>query len=306
MSTLSGHVADYLRLRRALGYKLDWPGVILPGFIAYLDAAGASTITVDLAVAWAQLPAGVQPVHWAHRLGVVRGFARYLHTIDPATEVPPAGVFGARAQRPVPYVYSDAELSRLLDAARQLQPSLRAQTYEAFFGLVAVSGLRVSEAISLTRADVDLTGGVLTIRHPKFDHARLVPLHPSATAALRAYDERRDRLCPSPDSSAFFLSHVGRALSYTAVRVAFVHISTAAGVRTATSKPRIHDLRHSVAVNTLIDWQRDGVEIMTWMPVLSGYLGHVKPAGTYWYLSAVLELMQLVAARLDDRFGGQR
>lgn len=305
MSALSGHVADYLRLRRALGFKLERPGALLPRFVAYLDAAGAQTITVDLAISWARLPEGVQPIVRAHRLGAVRGFARYLHTIDPATEIPPAGIFAARQQRPVPYVYSAAQVSGLLQATRALRPPLRAATHEALFGLLAVSGMRVGEAIALTRADVDLGDGVITIRHGKFDRARLVPLHPSVTDALRAYVARRDRLCPAPKADRFFLSSVGTALTYSRVRDTFVQISTVTGLRTATRRPRIHDLRHSLAVNTLIGWQRDGADVAGRLPLLSTYLGHVNPAGTYWYLTAVPELMQLAAARLDHRPGTQ-
>lgn len=302
MSALSGHMADYLRLRRALGFKLERAGRMLSQFVAWLDAASARTITVELAVAWAQLP-DARPIVWAHRLGAVRGFARYLATIDPATEIPPAGVFAARYQRPTPYVYSTAEVSGLLQATRALRPPLRAATHEALFGLLATSGMRVGEAIGLTRSDVELGEGIVTIRNGKFDRARLVPLHPSATDALRAYAARRDRLSPAPTADRFFLSSVGTALTYSGVHKTFVQVSTTTGLRTATCRPRIHDLRHSLAVNTLIGWQRDGADIAGRLPMLSTYLGHVNPSGTYWYLSAVPELMQLAAARLDHRPG---
>jgi integrase/recombinase XerD len=303
VSALSGQVADYLQLRRALGFKLEREGRMLPQFVGWLDATGAQTITVELAVAWARLP-DAQPIVWAHRLGAVRGFARWLATIDPATEIPPADVFGARQQRPTPYVYSATEISGLLQATRTLRPPLRAATHEALFGLLAVSGMRVGEAIGLTRSDVDLTAGVITIRHAKFDRARLVPLHPSVTDVLRAYSARRDRICPTPKADAFFLSSVGTSLNHSRVRQTFAQISTAIGLRTAIRRPRIHDLRHSLVVNTLIGWQRDGVDVGSRLPLLSTYLGHVNPASTYWYFSAVPELMQLAAARLDSRSTG--
>jgi integrase/recombinase XerD len=307
MSALGGHMADYLRLRRALGYKLKRPGEELPQFVAFLDAAGAQTITVDIAVAWAQLSEGAQPITLAKRLGAVRGFAKYLATIDPATEIPPTGILGSRHRRPAPYLYSDAEVSRLLQAARQLRPQLRAATYEALFGLLAASGIRVGEAIALTRADVDLTAGIVTIRHAKFDRSRLVPLHPSVTEELRAYASCRDRLCPAPKSDTFFLAGIGgKALTYKGVHYAFTQLSTATRLRTETSTPLIHGLRHSFAVNTLIDLQREGVDVASGLTELSTYLGHVSPASTYWYLTAVPELMQLAATRLDNRFGGQR
>lgn len=305
MSALSNHVEDYLRLRRALGFKLQRPGVLLPRFVSWLEAAGAATITLDLAVAWARLPEHVQPVVWAQRLGVVRGFARYMHTIDSATEIPPAGIFAVPRQRPTPHVYSTAEASDLLHAARALRPPLRAATYEALFGLLLVSGMRVGEAIGLAGRDVDLDDGVITVRRGKFDRARLVPLHPTATEALRGYDIRRDHLCPTPRTDRFLVSSVGTTLLYSGVHTAFVQASTAAGLRAGTRRPRIHDMRHSVAVNTLTAWRRDHADVTSRLPVLSTYLGHLNPAGTYWYLTATPELMQLAATRLDAPAGSR-
>ena len=305
MSELALHLADYLALRRALGFKLEREGTELPQLVAYLEVAGAATLTADLAIAWARLPQHVQPIRWAHRLGSARGFARYLATIDPTTEVPPRDVFGAREQRPAPYLWSEAEVCRLLEAVRAIRPPLRAATHAAFFGLLAVSGMRLGEAIRLERGDVDLSAGVLTIREAKFGRSRLVPLHPSATAALRAYAAIRDRLCPHPRSGTFFLSSVGTALLAGGVQHTFNQITTALGLRSATVRPRLHDLRHSWAVHTLIGWQRSGADVGAQMAAFSTYLGHVNPAGTYWYLSAAPELMALAAARLDGRFGGR-
>lgn len=298
MSALAGHLADYLALRRSLGFKLGWQGADLAGLVAYLDAAGACTITADLAIAWAQLPQGVQRLRWAHRLGAARGFARYLAAIDPATEVPPPDVFGARQTRPAPYLWAADDVGRLLRAARTLRPPLRAATHEALFGLLAVSGMRLGEAIGLTRGDVDLAAGVLTIRAAKFDCARLVPLHPSAVDALRVYAACRDRLCPAPRAGTFFLSSVGTTLLANGVQLTFAQLTRALGLRTATVRPRLHDLRHSFAVQTLIDWHRGDADVEADLAVLSTYLGHVNPAGTYWYLSAAPELTELAAARL--------
>lgn len=305
MSGLGGHVADYLRLRRALGFKLRFEGQALPQFVAYLDAAGIPTVTVDAAIAWARLSDGAQPVTLSHRLGAVRGFARYLSTIDPATQIPPTGIFG-KQQRHAPYIYTPEQIGRLTQAAHQLRPALRAATYEALFGLLAVTGLRVGEAMRLTRGDVDLADGVIKIRHAKFDRDRLVPLHPSATNALRGYATERDRACQRPLSDTFFITTVGTGLRYGPVHATFLTMLGAAGLPTAVgSRPRIHDLRHALVVNTLIDWQRNGVDVSSRLPVLSTYLGHVSPASTYWYLSTVPELMQLVAAGLDRRSEGQ-
>lgn len=308
MSALSTHVEDYLRLRRALGFKLEREGQLLAQFVAYLETAGAETATVtsELAIAWAREPAGVQANYWAKRLGVVRKFAAYLHTIDPATEVPPPGVFAARRHRPTPYLWSHSDICRLLDSARTLPSPLRAATHETLFGLLAASGMRVGEAIALQRDDVDLSAGVITIRHAKFDRSRLVPLHPTTTEALGHYAAERDRLCPRPRSNTFFLSSAGTALKPSGVGKTFRKITIANGSRTETVRPRIHDLRHSFAVHTLIGWQQSGVNIDDHIGTLSTYLGHISPAGTYWYLSASPELMTLAADRLQARFGADR
>ena len=197
MNALSSHVGDYLRLRRALGFKLERAGQLLPQMVAYLETAGAGTVTSDLAIAWARLP-DAAPHHWAQRLAIARGFARYLQTIDPATEVPPPGVFPARRHRPAPYLFSQRDICRILVAARALRPPLRAATHETIFGLLAASGMRIGEAIGLARDDVDLDTGVITIREAKFGRSRLVPLHPTVNQALGRYAAERNRLCPRP------------------------------------------------------------------------------------------------------------
>jgi integrase len=298
MSELGRHLEDYLRLRRALGFKLEFPGLVLPGLISYLEEAGSATITAELAISWAGLPRGVLPITWAHRLGAARGFARYLKTIDPATEIPPAGIWPSVTPRPQPYIWAEADIRRLLAAARELRPPLRAATYEALLGLLAATGMRLGEAIGLDRADADLDGGVLTIRDGKFGRSRLVPLHPTVTSALASYAARRDRLCPSPAATRFFVSTAGTALRTSGVDSAFAQLTTALGLRTPACRPRVHDLRHSFTVRQLLDWHRAGDDVNARMPVLSAYLGHVSPAGTYWYLTAVPELMELAAARL--------
>jgi integrase len=303
MSALDVYVEDYLRLRRALGYKMERHGLLLPQLVGYLEAAGATTVTSDLAIAWARLPMRARPNHWAARLAVARGFARYLTTIDPMTEVPPPGVFPARRHRPAPYLWSPEEICRLLEEARALPSPLRAATYEALFGLLATTGMRVGEAVGLERDDVDLRAGVVTIREAKFDRSRLVPLHPSTTEALSDYAAKRDRLCPRPRSTAFFLSAVGTRLERSAVDKTLRKITTSMGIRTTSVRPRAHDLRHSLAVGTLTGWLRAGVNVDEHMADLTTYLGHVSPADTYWYLSASPELMALAAERLDTRYG---
>ena len=306
MSELSGHVEDYLRLRRALGFKLERAGHLLPQLVAYLEAAGAATVTSDLAIAWARLPGHTQPNHWAQRLAIARGFARYLRALDPATEVPPPGVFPTRRHRPTPFLWSQRDICRLLQSTRALRPALRAATYEALFGLLATCGMRVGEAVGLDRDDVDLQAGVITIRHAKFDRPRLVPLHPTVTEALSRYATERDRLCPRPRARAFFVSSAGTRLDRSGVGKTLRKITTSLGMRTETVHPRAHDLRHSFAVDTLIRWQRSGLSVDEHIATLSTYLGHVSPADTYWYLSASPELMGLAAQRLHTRYGGRR
>jgi integrase/recombinase XerD len=306
VSGFDGHVRDYLKMRRALGFKLRGEGQMLVQLAGYLERAGAQHLTTELALRWAQLPQNVAPISWAHRLGAARGFAVYLKTIDPATEIPPRGLLPATAPRPTPYLWSPTDVARLVQATGQLRPPLRAATHEALFGLIAAAGIRLGEAIGLSRSDVDLTEGVLTIREAKFGHTRLVPLHSTVTDALGRYAQHRDRLCPQPRSTTFFISSVGTALLHGGVHDTFNQLTTALGLRTATIRPRIHDLRHSFAVRTLINWYQAGVDIDARLAVLSTYLGHINPAGTYWYLSASPELMALAAARLASRYGQRR
>ena len=233
---------------------------LLGQLVGYLEAAGASTVSSELAIGGRDCRSGVHPNHWAKRLRIARGFAAYLQTIDPTTEIPPRGVFPTRRHRATPYLFSEQDICRLLEEARRLRHPMRAASYEALFGLLAVSGMRIGEAIALEREDVDLDAGVITIRKPKFDRARLVPLHPTATEALRRYASERDRLCPTPRSRAFFLSSAGTRCSRRACARRSGRSSPRIGVRTATVHPRVHDLRHRFAVQTLIDWQRSGVE----------------------------------------------
>jgi integrase/recombinase XerD len=303
MTTLAEHLDHYLRLRRALGFQLGRHGESLPGFVAYLETNGAATITVELAVAWARLPERIKPITVEFRLSAVRGFARYLHALDPAHQIPPPGLLAVPRRRPTPYIYTPREIADVLAAAGRLRPPLRAATQTALLGLLAATGMRSGEAMALTRTDVDLVEGVITVRHAKFDRMRLVPLHDSATAKLRDYATTRDRLCRTPSVDRFFLSVTGRALHRRETDMVFRDITASIGMRSDTVHLRVHDLRHAFAVYTLIDAHRPGKDISALLPLLSTYLGHVEPANTYWYLSGVPELMQLAAARLELRDG---
>jgi integrase len=299
MNGLDAQLEDYLALRRALGYRLEREERWLRQLVAHLRDAGSASVTSELTISWARQPATAQPRHWAQRLGCARKFAHYLQTIDPTTEIPPTGVFPAPRHRPMPFLWSAEQIEMLLTEAGQLRPSLRGLTCQTLFGLLAVTGMRLGEAVGLVRGDVDFGTAVITIRHAKFDRPRLVPLHPTVNTALRHYATRRDQLCPRPNSGAFFVSSRGNALQRTAVDQTLRQLTTAMGIRTATVHPRAHDLRHSFAVHTLTGWMRNGGSVDERIAELSTYLGHVSPAGTYWYLTAVPELMELAASRLQ-------
>jgi integrase/recombinase XerD len=301
MSRLQQALDDYLTTRRALGFKLREHGTLLAGFVDYLERAGAPTVTVELALAWATLPKNVDPYRWKARLTMVRGFAAYLHTLDPTTEVPPADLLAYRTARPTPRLYSDAEIAAILAAAARLAPRMRAATYHTLFGLLAATGLRVNEAIALTRDDVDLSRGLLTIRQAKFDRTRQLPVHPSTVEVLAAYTELRDELFPHPDHDRFFVSTTGTALRYTGVQKVFVAVAERVGIdpEPVSRRPRLHSLRHTFAVDTLLEWHRAGVDVDARMPLLSAYLGHTHPASTYWYLQAAPELLAVAAQRLE-------
>jgi integrase len=305
MSPLASALAEYLAIRRRLGFKLGRPAQLLQDFVAYLDDRKATTVTTELALAWARRPAGARPSWWGARLSVVRVFARYLKTIDPATEVPPADLLPARKQRATPYLYSAFDITTLLAAARRHPSEHRGETYATLIGLLAVTGMRIGEAIRLDLDDVDWAEGSLTIRKSKFGKSREVALHPTTTEALRVYAERRRQLRPRPRTPSFFVSLAGTRLIYNNVHFTFHELVEEAGIgpRAPRCRPRPHDLRHTFAVNTLLAWCRDGLDVPGRMHLLSTYLGHLDPSDTYWYLSAAPELLGLAGRRLERELG---
>jgi integrase/recombinase XerD len=306
MSHLSSHIEDYLAMRRALGFKLAKEGRLLRDFAAFAEAAGASTVSTGLAVAWAVLPQNASPVWAAQRLTMVRGFARYLQAVDPATQVPPVGVLPARTRRVTPYIYSDAEVAALMTAARMLRSPLKAATFETLIGLLAVTGMRGSEAMALDRGDLDTAAGLLTVRATKFRKSRQLPLQVTTLRALASYQAVRDRLCPAPAAASLLVSATGARLCQATVQPAFRRLLRQAGIGQGPPRPRatIHGLRHSFAVKTLLGWYRDGQDVQARMPSLSTWLGHVAPAATYWYLTGTPELLALAAGRLEAATGG--
>jgi integrase/recombinase XerD len=234
----------------------------------------------------------------------VRAFARYVATIDPASEVPAEDLLPAAQRRVAPYIYSEAEIAALMAAARALSPPLHAASIETLIGLMASTGLRLGEALGLDRRDVDLSGGRCTSASPS-SKSSAVPLHPTTTEALREYARRRDRLCPAPDTAAFFLSRRGRRLHKTTVHSVFPQLIREVGLegRGHRARPRPHDLRHAYAVRTLLGWHRSGEQVEYKLPLLATFLGHAHPASSYWYLQAVPELLELVGRRLDGALG---
>ena len=253
------------------------------------------------------LPAHASRHWWAIRVSVVRGFAAYLHGIDPRVQIPPTGLIRCGTSRATPYLYSDAEIGSLMQAAAELQPRLRAATYQTLIGLLAVSGLRIGEAIAAEEQDLDLEHGVLLVRHAKFDKQRLVPLYPSTMRALQGYRQLRHQLLPRAGSPALFVSTAGTQLLHSNISLTFAQLAARAGLtrRSAACRPRIHDLRHSFAVSVVLNWYAAGADVPAMMPRLSTYLGHTDPKHTYWYLSAAPELMGLAGQRLDAYLGGR-
>ncbi len=306
MNALNKGVRDYIKMRRCLGYKLQEAPALLFDFAAFLQKQGAAHITIPLAVRWAQRNPKAQPAEWARRLTCVRGFARYWIATDPATEIPAWGLMPHRPQRARPYFYTDTEIRHLLQAARQMG-GLPGEMYNCLFGLLPVTGLRISEALNLRPEDVDLDQGMLVIVGAKCGKSRWVPIHATTQKVLADYVRQRDqvfrRVLPY-----FFVSRRGNRSDGGQVRRTFYRLSRQIGLRgpNASRGPRLHDFRHRFALRTLIGWYRSGREIEPRLPVLSTYLGHVHVADTYWYLSACPELMGLAVKRLEKRWEDPR
>jgi integrase/recombinase XerD len=305
VSALRTRAEEYLVMRRALGFKLETQGPRLMSFVGFCEERGASRVTTDLAVEWAARTASRSEAYQARRLDVVRIFARHLQALDPATEVPPDDVLSRRQWRIPPYLYSPEEIAALMNAAGGLTPAIRAATWRTLIGLLAVTGMRKAEACRLGRGDTGLEAGTLTIRDSKFGKSRMVFLHPTAVAALRAYAEARDEAIPGPEADTFLVNSRGRPLDPHNIQRTFTALAAEAGIQAPPGRrpPRLHDLRHSFTVATMLDWYRDGGDVQARLPVLSTWLGHVDPKSTYWYMQAVPELLALAAGRLEQAYG---
>ena len=287
MTDLRGAVVDYLALRRALGFKLARADGLLNDFVDHMHRRQVVHITNDVALEWATLPQSASSWWWCRRLVVVRGFARYLQAIDPATEVPPPGLIHAVVPRAIPYLFTDDDVTALLNATTGLTPLLRAKTYQCLLGLLAVTGMRISEVINLDDADVDLTEGVIVVHHAKFDKSRELVLHRSTVEALSSYRRSRHQHQARPSTEAFLVSTAGTRLLYPNVLGVFHRLTDEVGLQGKRNgqRPRLHDFRHGFAVRSVLDWYAADLDVGPRMAALSTYLGHGQPAHTYWYYS---------------------
>ncbi len=306
MNSMREAIQGYLSLRRSFGFKLAEAGVELMRFADFMEQQGASHITVHLALLWAQEKTSVEPMNWAKRLCHIRCFTRYYIAYDPQTEIPPVRLLPYQPARSRPYIYTEEEIERLLAHALALSPQhgLRPWTYHCLFGLLSVSGMRIGEAVHLLDDDVDLRTGLLTVRNSKFGKSRLIPIHESTQETLSRYRRRRDDLLAGRRPSYFFITSRCNHLDSGEIHRTFYKLSRQVGLRGSEDHtgPRIHDLRHRFAIQTLIAWYRSGEEVERRLPILSTYLGHVHVADTYWYLSACPELMGHAVSLLEQHW----
>lgn len=303
MNSLAKELDHYLAIRRSLGFDLSTSARVLRGFVAFANSRKVHHITTDLFLAWQAEFGEANQQTWSARLGMVRQFALWLSGLDPRNEVPPKSLVPARYRRSRPYIYTELEIEQIVREAARL-PSvngIRALTFATLFGLIAVTGLRVGEAIALDNCDADLENGVLSVRRGKTGW-RIVPISQSVTDQLTAYAKERDRLLGRTPTS-LFISDTGNRPDDCSARYNFATVCQRIGLR-APQKfnkhgrgPRIHDLRHTFAARTMVNWYRAGKDPEREMIKLSTYLGHSEPEHTYWYIEAVPELLELASKR---------
>ena len=307
MITLSQRLNDYLAVRCSLGSDVSYSfEQVLRRLAAFAECEGDDHITVNLLLRWKNAFGGANNNTWCRRLSHVRGFAQWLRAQDARTEIPPSGLISSKWRRPRPYIYSDGEVAKIIACAARL-PSpnrLRGASCSTLFGLIAVTGLRINEALRLDDVDVDLNEGVITVKRGKHGKARFLPIAPSTMERLRAYRARRNRLLGAT-IGAFFRMDDGQRLTDACARYNFARVSQKMGLRETQRRckhgrgPRIHDLRHTFTVRTIIGWYRTGADPDREMVKLSTYLGHANPNHTYWYIDAVPELLQLASKRAE-------
>ena len=307
MKNIKEDLEEYINLRQSLGYKLDRYRSLLNDFLSFLKKHDSPYITTRLALIWAQSSKNTKPSYWAHRLSMVRGFARHRCASDPRTEIPPSKLMPIHFQRSTPYIYREDQIVQIIEAAKTLPSAtgMRASTYSTLFGLMSVTGLRTKEMVTLNIEDVDLNQGTLRVCLTKFGKTRIVPLHPSTQYELKRYSFFRDQIFPSPKSPSFFVSESGKRLTTDMVRWTFIRMSRQIGLRKPDDShgPRLHDLRHTIAVKIIMNWYRAGKQVEQQMPRLATFLGHTHISNTYWYLSATPELLSLACNRLEHPKG---
>lgn len=307
MNSLRTDISGYLELRRALGFKLKQDGQLLADFATFMEQRHAAHITAKLAVQWAQQPASTDANYHAGRLRAVRSFARYRILTDPRTEIPAADLLPRQPSTFRPYIFSDEDIKRVLAAClrrrRSAKPISRWTRY-AIFGLLSVTGMRVGEALNLDLEDVDLDNGVLTIRNAKFGKDRLVPVHSTTCEALKIYRQQRDEFLAGKVVKSFFISPLGCRVTHSVLDRSFLRMFRKLGLRGVTDAkgPRLHDLRHTMAVEVLRRCYREGADPERRLPALSTYLGHTNLVYTYWYLHQNPSLMKEAVARLENRW----
>jgi len=298
-------LTDYLAMRRSLGFKLQKHEPVLRGFLRFFATQKASYLTTELALQWARKPQNTDPAWWTERLSMLRGLATYWKTVDARTEIPSLHVLIQQYKRPTPFIYTDQQIIQILDSTRQLS-SQDHLTYWALFGLLRVTGMRVGEALALNNADVDLNEGTITVQNAKLNTSRLLPLHPTTQAALKPYVAKRNRRFTCRRDAPFFVIRNASRPLYTTVRQTYLRVLVDLGIRKPRQHkgPRLHDLRHTFAVRSLASFYEEGRNIDAKIHALSTYLGHKNIKCTYWYLTAIPELMGLALSRLEEKMGG--
>ncbi len=308
MTTFRDYLGQYLDHRKLFRQpRSTTEANVLRRFAEFADGVDAKWITARLFLQWRESNKEARDVTWKANLSHVRGFAKWLQGVDLRTEVPPANLIRANRRRPRPHIYTPLEIVRIVRHAEQLpsRNGLTAWTFSTLFGLIAVTGMRLGEALRLNDSDVDLDNAVLRLTETKTGGFRLLPVAVSTGERLGAYRDTRQRILGSTNGPFFLNEHGRRPVANTAEAV-FARIGQAIGLREVRPDgkrghgPRIHDLRHTMAVRTIIDWYRQGRDPNREMIKLSTYLGHKLPSNTYWYIEAVPELMHLACERAEQ------
>lgn len=302
--TITESAEEYLTLRRGLGFQLKTEGKLVLQFAAFTDGEHSGSVTTQLALRWARLPEGASPLYCARRLETVRCFTRFLAIFDEGTEIPPQGLLGRAHRRIAPHIYSDREISDLVATAGQLSSrcGLRPRTFQALFGILASTGLRISEALALQTSSIDHDQQLFVVERTKFRKSRLVPLHPTVAAQVDSYTRFRDQQLPLAEPGPLLVSDQGSPLKYSTVRSTFRALCQQLDWKSngGRQRPRLYDFRHTFACRRLLQWYRDGIEIDHAISALSTYMGHVRVTDTYWYLTGTPELLRAAAERFES------